>query len=251
MSSKIVLSDEVVFVLDNAVVTGNQLVLVGQLDRKLYMEVNKTLEALGGKWNKSAKAHVFASNPREAIDNALLTGSVVNMDKELSFFTTPLAVAKRMRELSEDIDVAIILEPSAGDGAIINAFNDFNDDFCWDVCEIDDTRRAALANMDNVYVVGDDFMKYNPTRRYKLIVANPPFDKRADLEHVTHMWELLASGGRLVTIMAAGVKFRDDNKAKAFKELIPNPYIEDLPTGSFKESGTMVNAVIFVADKPL
>jgi hypothetical protein len=27
----------------------------GQLDRKLYVAVNKALEAIGGKWNRSAK----------------------------------------------------------------------------------------------------------------------------------------------------------------------------------------------------
>jgi hypothetical protein len=31
----------------------------GQLDRKLYEDVNKALAAIGGKWNRSKRGHVF------------------------------------------------------------------------------------------------------------------------------------------------------------------------------------------------
>jgi len=36
----------------------------GQLDRKMYLAVNKVLEMMGGKWNRKQKGHVF-SFPRE------------------------------------------------------------------------------------------------------------------------------------------------------------------------------------------
>jgi hypothetical protein len=42
-----------------------------QLERKLYESVNKALVALGGKWNKKAKAHLFDHNPTDDIEAAL------------------------------------------------------------------------------------------------------------------------------------------------------------------------------------
>ena len=38
-------------------------VIVQQLDRNDYVKVNKALEALGGKWNRKAKAHLFDEDP--------------------------------------------------------------------------------------------------------------------------------------------------------------------------------------------
>jgi hypothetical protein len=32
-----------------------------QLERKLYSDVNKCLESIGGKWNRKAKGHVLQS----------------------------------------------------------------------------------------------------------------------------------------------------------------------------------------------
>ena len=54
-----------------------------QLDRKLYTEVNAALEALGGKWNRSAKAHVFAESPEDVLERILLDGGFHDAKQEL------------------------------------------------------------------------------------------------------------------------------------------------------------------------
>lgn len=69
---------------------GNVLYLPdGQLDRKLYMAVNKVLENMGGKWNRKAKGHVFANgDPAEMLEVVLLTQEVRDLKKEFRAFLT-------------------------------------------------------------------------------------------------------------------------------------------------------------------
>jgi type I restriction-modification system DNA methylase subunit len=79
---------------------------------------------------------------------------------------------------------------------------------------------------------------------------NPPFAKQADIAHVTHAAKFLKPGGRLVSVMSASVTFRTDAKTEAFRGFINSKGAahEKLAGGAFKESGTMVNAVIVSFD---
>lgn len=73
-----------------------------------------------------------------------------------------------------------------------------------------------------------------------------------DIDHVTAAFNLLAPGGILVTIMSVGVTFRANKKTVEFRENIMEPhctYLEQLPSGAFKESGTMVNTIILRLEK--
>ena len=76
---------------------------------------------------------------------------------------------------------------------------------------------------------------------------NPPFEKQADIDHVTAAFKLLKPGGILVTIMSAGVLFRENKKTVVFREQIMGPnqvYLDDLPAGTFDR--TMVKTIILV-----
>ena len=48
----------------------------GQLDRALYVKVNKALEAMGGKWNRKAGGHIFSEDPRPQVEGLLETNSL-------------------------------------------------------------------------------------------------------------------------------------------------------------------------------
>lgn len=250
MTGNIKLTQEVIQVLDAAEINGTRLVLIGQLDRKLYVETNKALEALGGKWNKSAKAHVFDGDPSEAIENAILTGSVFDSNREYDFFPTPDAVADIVIDYADIGDDDIVLEPSAGDGALIRALRRRGHGWMVDFCELDAKRAATVLSGDpNTHLAAHDFLTFQPGETYHRIVANPPFSRRRDLEHVTHMYELLKPGGRLVSVMASSVSFRDDHKTEAFKAQFSRYNILPLPQDSFKSSGTGVNTVLFIGEK--
>nr|WP_230640194.1 hypothetical protein [Shinella sumterensis] len=70
------IATNVLRILGAAVVEGSKVSLIDQLDRKLYVETDKVLQAAGGKWNRAAKAHVFEGDAAEALEPILLTGSI-------------------------------------------------------------------------------------------------------------------------------------------------------------------------------
>jgi len=89
----------------------------GQLDRYMYEKVNKALSTMGGKWNRSIGGHVFKLDPREQVEGLIKNGSLT-VEKD-GFFETPESVVKRMLELVPlPKNGELILEPSAGLGAI-------------------------------------------------------------------------------------------------------------------------------------
>jgi hypothetical protein len=94
-----------------------------QLDRTTYVEVNKVLEALEGKWNRSKKAHVFTRPAQDCIDQALIDETITDRKTILQFFETPPALAERVVELAEIQDQMTVLEPSAGRGRLLEAIH--------------------------------------------------------------------------------------------------------------------------------
>src|SRR5210317_1704180 len=106
-------------VLDQCRVEGNNVFLPDiQLERPLYVEVDKALKGMGGKWNRGVKAHVFPSDP-SALLGRVQNGETINLKKEFQFFETPEDLAIQMADLLEVDASCNILEPSAGRGALI------------------------------------------------------------------------------------------------------------------------------------
>lgn len=67
-------AEDVMAVLARAQCDGGKLVLVGQLDRKMYVAVNEVLVAAGGKWNRGQKAHLFEDGAAALASVVLLVG---------------------------------------------------------------------------------------------------------------------------------------------------------------------------------
>ena len=214
------------------------------LDRKLYESTNKVLTALGGKWNRSAKAHVFGDSCEEVIEAAIETGEFT-LPADMGWFPTPAALAAQVVEMAGVTQGARVLEPSAGKGAIAIAARDAG--ALVDCVEIDASRAADLRNAGLNVIHEGDFLSFAPAPVYDLVVMNPPFAKRADIHHVRHALNFLRPGGRLVSIMSGGIEFRDDNLTREFRDQCAS--IERLPDESFRESGTSVRTVVIVIDK--
>ena len=246
MAKTIKLTEDVLAVLSTAELEGTVLKLTsGQLDRKMYKATNDVLEAMGGKWNRRAKGHIFDADPTDKLEEVLLTGEVTNERKGNGYFPTPPELVARLIELAEIEPGMTVLEPSAGQGHIADELRKLE---CYlTLVEILPENRKVLES--KVYVLaGDDFLQF--TGAFDRIVMNPPFEKQADIDHVLHAYSLLKQGGRLVSIMGAGVAFRENRKTKGFRELVEsNGWSERNPEGSFKESGTMVNTITVVLDK--
>lgn len=232
--------DEVLAVLSAGECLGNHFLLPQrQLDRKLYESVNKVLDALGGKWNRSAKAHVFSGVCEDLISDAIETGSYTRPDN-MGWFPTPMELVKRVIDMADIQPGMTVLEPSAGTGAIA-AFALAKDAEVYAV-EIDNHRQMALQGFPGLRVFHGDFMEYIPAVKFDRVVMNPPFAKRADILHVMRARAMLKPDGRLVAIMSGGIEFREDWLTVGFRKLCDS--IERLPDDSFKASGTSVRTVV-------
>jgi len=234
------IDDAVLAVLSAGRCAGNTYFLPArQLDRKMYEAVNKVLNALGGRWNRSAKGHVFAEDCADILDGAIESGTYTR-PADMGWFPTPSHIAEQILSLADVRPEHAVLEPSAGEGAL--AFLALKREASVDCVEID-TRRAEVLRRGGVQAVNEsDFLTVMPTPIYDRVVMNPPFAKRADIHHVTHARKFLKPGGKLVAIMSAGVAFREDKLATEFREQCET--IDPLPEGAFKESGTGVRTVV-------
>lgn len=240
-------------ILEQCSVDGNIVRLPAiQLDRDLYLEVKKALELIGGKW-KSGKTQgfVFKEDPSEYLSK-LCNGEDINLKKEFQFFATPDTIADRLVELADTIIPEMqILEPSAGQGAIIKAIHKVNPDVVVDCFELMELNRTFLEKLDNINIIGNDFISEKKDKLYDLIIANPPFSKNQDIQHVHEMWNCLKDDGRLISIMSNHWRFTSGKKEKAFQHFINEvgASVYDLEPGDFKESGTNIQACIVIIDK--
>jgi predicted RNA methylase len=240
---------DVLAVLDRCSTVGPRLYLPESLDRPLYVRTNKVLEAAGGKWNRSAHAHVFEGGAADAIEQVLLTGQITT-HQETGYFPTPPAVAARLLDLANLEPGMLVLEPSAGTGELVRAL--FARGCVVDAVEFD-IHRAAHIRMyaEARRVTVDDFLRFEPAHLtplpYDRVVMNPPFARQADIDHVLHALNFLRPGGRLVSVMSNGVTFRR-GKAAEFRLLVAERggSIEPLPSGSFLPSTGVETVVVAI-----
>lgn len=235
--------NEVLAVLSRAATEGNALTLVGQLDRRMYERTNKVLEAAGGKWNRKAKAHVFEIEAAEAIERIILTGEIT-VPQDFGYFPTPAPIVARLLDLADIAPGMLVLEPSAGRGNIAKAVAEVAEVDCVELLQ--KNVEALLTGEFARDVIMSDFLALVPAPTYDRVVMNPPFARQDDIRHVQHALRFLKPEGRLVSVMASSILFRDNRLTADFRALIDERGgdIEECPEGAFKESGTMVRTVI-------
>lgn len=241
-------TDDVMLILTNCRTEVDKLYLPGQLERKTYEAVNKVLEAAGWKWSRRDKAHLADGGAADALDQIVLTGEVAR-PQDFGFFETPDAVAGMLVDEADVKSGHKILEPSAGRGALVRRVAELAELVdCYEVqakhCAY---LRVAFTGLP-VVVEEADFLAVTPIPIYDRVIMNPPFAKRQDVAHVLHALKFLKPGGVLASVMSAGARFRQDRLAQEFRAVIDSTggYIEDLPEGAFKESGTNVRTVMAV-----
>lgn len=245
------LSAEALDILGAVKIEGHEVTITsGQLDRKLYLEVNSALEALGGKWSRKRRAHVFDGDPADELDQVLVDGAFYDKKRDLEQFFTPPALARQVVEAAS-VRGKKVLEPSAGHGALALEAVEQGAEKVWCV-DIDERACQALSDatlqrpdaLERIIFRVTDFLTMKPSQVDR-VVMNPPFSRGKDIAHVLRAYQWLVDGGLLVAIMSAGVTFRRDKAATAFRAMVSGcGFIEPLPEGSFRESGTDVRAVM-------
>ncbi len=248
-TATVTLAPEVIAVLQQSTITTDRVMLPNRLDRKLYERVDKALTLAGGKWNRSARAHLFNRDPREILASALESGSMTDTKKLFQVFETPRPVAERMIFLA-GYDCEQILEPSAGSGGVVRAIKSHSKARV-DCVEI---RPEACADLRRLgcQVIEDDFLNVTPRCIYDAVIGNPPFTKGQDARHALHAWEFVRPGGKLVMIVSPAFQFRETAVYSDMKAMHDEYgfHEEELPEGTFKAEGTNVRTFLIGWAKP-
>jgi predicted RNA methylase len=215
----------------------------------LYKAVNKVLGQLGGRW-KTNKGHFFPGDPRDALDEALLTGQIMRRTA-LGFYFTSREMANlavTWADLRDDPD-SLHLEPSAGEGHIAEVMRFAAPQAVLRVMEIDQYRRSILERRGftvHYHQAESDFLKFprlESFRRFDRIVMNPPFNRQEYLRHILHALRAhLARAGRLVSIVPVTVDDLDTQLAEEFRRELKRYDHTWYPNDpdAFKESGTNI-----------
>jgi hypothetical protein len=247
-----------------------RLTAVGQLDRKLYVKVNQILTNLGGKWvGRKTMAHVWPEGTDVAakLGLALDAGKAVDPKREEGFFATPDDLADEMVRLSGAAKYpgsGRVLEPSAGNGALVRAIRRASAGVWVTAIEPNPERAAAIEIGVGMVreITFEDFhaerapeIEQNVLMAYDAVVMNPPFALPGNptvwIDHVRMAWDLLAPGAVLVSIAPGGFAFRDDRKHREMRELVEtHGNWTELPEETFKASGTGVSTVMLTIRKP-
>jgi predicted RNA methylase len=262
--------DIVIDVLNRSTTVDNRLDLPEQLDRKEYDAIKKVINAVGGKWNRSAGTHLWPAGVDVAtvIEPVLLTGKVTDERKLYDAFYTPADIAKQVIDAAEIWPGQLVLEPSAGMGALaLPAAHAGAEVVAYELrpltwvehglspLKINDDVTAEAGHIGGgdghiTLHTGVDFLTVDRDPVYDRVVMNPPFSNQADMRHVRHAARFVTPGGRLVAIMSPSFMFRTTKVASDFRDwLDEHPHdITALPDGAFKPAGTGVRTDLLTVD---
>ena len=217
---------------------------------KNYNEVRKALLNAGAEYKKNS--FIFKSSAQPFIDR-LTSGENVNIKKEFQAFFTPKDVAEWLVQHLFITEDDTILEPNGGEGALIKAIRSEGHKNHVYTYELNPIFSDILSSIKDVTLLGSDFLKADKSLHgtFNKIIANPPFNKNQDIEHIYKMWDMLAKKGRIVTVASKHWQFANDKKCKQFKEWMEENEAEIYPLdkGAFKSSGTNVESCILIIDK--
>lgn len=135
------------------------------------------------------------------------------------YFPTPPDIARKVVEIAQVGADSVVLDPSAGHGALIRAVREAAPDAEVDAVEINGQLRGLLAKQ-GIPVVSEDIFdpEFQPGTMYDKIVMNPPYEEGATIAHVQRAYEFLAPGGTLVAVVPESIRYRQDKKHAAFRE---------------------------------
>lgn len=159
--------------------------------------------------------------------------------KDLQFYWSPPAVVAAALDFadvheqteytrSRGIEAFRVLEPSCGDGRILDAIRARGHKSLGVEYHLP---RAAEARAKGHSIVVGNFLEQRPVAEFDKVVMNPPFYGRHYVKHVSHAYKFLKPGGTLVSILPA-TAYYDHGEIKG--------EWRDLPVGSFSDAGTNV-----------
>ena len=233
-------------VLDNIAlmpVNGNRLELPKDIVFDNYPAVKKMLVKAGGKYNKNG--FIFKSDAFE-FKARLVGGETIDNKKRYQEFFTPAGIGQYVVDLACILPHHRCLEPSAGRGALAVKMHKESEKLT--TVELQAEHADYLRCNGFPTTICADFLQLHKEDigEFDRIVANPPFNKNQDIDHVQHMYKFLCEGGKLVSITSPSWYHGSQKKQVEFKEWLRSVSAEvnTVAPGTFKESGTQVGTMI-------
>ena len=167
--------------------------------------------------------------------------------KQLQMYFTGPEKIKKLLDLSgiinDDERTLQVLEPTAGYGAIVKALINLEDtnnemlDMSIDMVEFDIENRVELEKLISLapdilsISLENNFLRYQPSKRYDYIIMNPPFHLKNstntiytrdvyDTDFIMRAYTMLKPDGVLVAIISTRWNTIDDDISKDFKGFI-------------------------------
>jgi hypothetical protein len=210
------------------------------IDKAVRDEVDRVLQSIGGvKMSINAYSYFnFDYDPSSVIDEIVCSGCVPD-HKSHQFYPTPQSLASMAVDLADIQHGHQCLEPSAGMGGLA----DFMPKDKTQCIEISELHCKVLEAKGYKHVYCGDFLTTGCTvSNFHRIVMNPPFSEGRWQAHLKHAATKLAHDGKLVAILPASAKGKDDllpsNFACEWTKIYDNEF-----------AGTSVSVVILVANK--
>jgi len=216
--------------------------------------LKQVMTTLGATWKTGGKktkgAFVFRADvdAAETLRLAKEHGEIFD-PKLVGTFLTPDALADYAASKLVLVPNTRVLEPSAGRGSLVKAARRACPEALIECVELLEPHQKDLRAL-GLSVIGTDFLAMRPEEftMFDAVLMNPPFNKGAEAHHVLHAAKFVMPGGQVVAIVSQGVFFRQDSPYREFAQWVrAHGGVEELPAGSFKESGTMVNTALVVA----
>lgn len=154
------------------------------------------------------------------------------VSKDLQYYPTPPAVVQSILDNLYQLKGQRVLEPSCGCGRFMDALRKAGArPYGIEV----DPMRAVLTRARGHSVLIANFLETVPTGDFDRVVMNPPFYGQHYAKHVKHALGFLKPGGTLTAILPATARYDHG--------LLDGKW-DDLPVGSFSESGTNINTSV-------
>lgn len=260
------------------IVKGNRLEIPKTTFIPNYKELKQMFQNFEGKYSKNGFDFPY---PAEQVLNRIRNKETTNLKKTFQYFGTPKKLCDLMCEKVFDpyLNKSLkVLEPSAGQGAIVNSVLEWFEKESVN-CELESI--TAIEYMaENYQILNDyfkdnevvntlqmDFLKYDEYINYfDVVIANPPFSNKQDIKHFRKMYEVCKPGGYVISIMSNGFLYNSQKDFVAFREFIGLPegaqtryaakggcvfesengqlYVKTFESGEFKESGTNVHTAL-------
>lgn len=233
------------------------LVYIDYFKIRVYMNGNVhlwfTREDLVERVNQELAAYYGAVLP-DAVptpeDNLRHKATTTALSKDLAFYPTPRKVIDEIlnetlgHKLRDSVNPTV-LEPSAGDGAIVRALLGYTSSVT--AIEVDPDRYRKLAALQRQHprmtALCANFLTIPARPTFDFVVMNPPFAGTHYVSHVMHAYGFLKPRGVLCCVLPATAQYSDHGDHAKFQAWVAERKgtFRDLPSESFKESGTRIH----------